>query len=310
MSSRLTIAYCTSRKEPKIRWFFDSLARQVERFQPQIIVVDLFNQEPMDRGELMYDGLTSCWDGMMTLADPKPTVWQGHQRLTKEDWWAVSNSRNTALCLARGDYIVWVDDRCLLSPTWLQATTEAMLGNYAVCGTYEKRHGMKVENGVMTDGGILNSEDGRKAQARGQICRAPGQWFFGGTLGCPVEWALQVNGFDECMDSLSAEDCLFGMHLENNGFKIMHDPNLKIIEDRTPGECGPDMKRSSKEKHPKDVTDKGHEAFRRFGRLKRASHHWDLRAIRESVLAGNQFPGVESCPKTDWFDGMEIKLMS
>lgn len=293
----ITIGYCTSRKESKLEWFTDSLRAQIHNDDwPQIIVVDTHCKAMVQESKYLF-------------TPPKPTVWQGEHRLTKQDWWAASNSRNTALCLCKKDYIVWVDDRCVLTPTWLQAAQEAAAGGYAVCGSYEKRHGMKVENGVVVDGGVLNSEDGRNAQSQGKLCKAPGQWFFGGTLGCPVEWALQVNGFSEDMDSLSAEDCLFGMHLENNGYPIKHAPSLKIVEDRTPGECGPDMKRSSKEKHPKDVTDKGHEAFRRFGRLKRASHHWNLRAIKSNCAAGMPFPGIESCPTKDWFDDQPISEM-
>ncbi len=299
----ITIAYCTSRDNPKFEWFFDSLERQITSSRPKIIIVDRLAE--LRKIPISVD--LNKFDCKWTL--PKPTVWQGKHRLTKEDWWAVSNSRNTALLLCQTDYILWVDDRCVLAPGWLAAAQEADEGGYAVCGSYEKRHGMAVENGGIVDFGTLNSEDGRKAQSQGRICKAPGQWFFGGTLGCTLEMALVVNGFDESMDSLSAEDCLFGMHLENNGFKIMHDPRLKIIEDRTPGECGPDMKRSSKEKHPKDVTDKGHEAFRRFGRLKRASHIQNLSEHRAHVLAGNPFWGHNNMPSKDWFDGQPLSEM-
>jgi len=238
---------------------------------------------------------------------PKPTVWQGEHRLTKENWWAVSNARNTALCCATGDYIIWVDDRCVLEPKWLEAAFEAMNGNYAVCGSYEKRIEMKVESGVITHGGTVIGEDCRNSQSKGSKVRAPGQWFFGGTLGMPTEWALNINGFEELMDGLSAEDCMAGIHLQNNGYRIMHDPRLKIIEDRTPSELGEAMKRSSKEKHPNDSSDKGHEAFRRFGKLKRASHPWNLRDIRQRVLLGEPFPHHGGQPYSDWFDGQLIK---
>ncbi len=295
----ITIAYCTSRENPKFDWFYDSLMRQPFNVGTRIIVVDRMAEERQ-----IFPFTTA-----VTVTAPKPTVWQGKHRLTKEDWWAVSNSRNTALLMCQTDYILWVDDRCVLAPGWLAAAYEAEAGRYAVCGSYEKRHGLKVENGGIVDFGTLNSEDGRNHQSQGKICKAPGQWFFGGTLGCPLEWALVVNGFEEQMDSLSAEDCLFGMHLENNGFRIMHDPRLKIIEDRTPGECGPDMKRSSKEKHPRDTTDKGHEAFRRFGRLKRASHKWNMLEIRHDMARGAGFPHHNGIPSVDWFDGQPLSEM-
>ena len=175
---KLTIAYITARHHPKIEWFIDSLLPQVQGDWPEIICVDLHYGTPGRHPDAKLPK-------EFKHVPPKPNVWNGDHRLTKDQWWSASSNRNTALCLARGDYIIWVDDRCVLSPTWLRAAQEAMSGNYAVCGTYEKRHGMKVEGGIITDAGTLNSEDGRKAQSRGQICRAPGQWYFGGTLVCP-----------------------------------------------------------------------------------------------------------------------------
>ena len=296
----LTIAYCTSRNSPKIEWFLDSLWLQDPGFADQIVIVDANK----DQRGLVGHG----FQVPIQIVAPKPTVWQGKDRLTKEDWWAVSNSRNTGLCVARGDYILWLDDRCLLGPNWLKAARAADAGKYAVCGTYVKRTGMTVEKGVIKTPGMLTATDHRLGPIF-KIKRAPGQWFFGGTLGMPIEMALAINGFEELMDGLSCEDCMAGMHLENNGFQIFQDPDLAIIEDRTPGECEPVMKRSSKERWAKDTEDKGHEAFRRFGNLKRASHHWDLRAIRESVLQGHDFPHHNGQPEKDWFDGQPIAEM-
>ena len=300
----LTVAYCTSRIRPCIEWFIDSLNRQIrpgEEFPP-IIIVDLHYGTP---GRHPLCVLPTS----VTHYPPKPTVWQGKDRLPKDNWWAASNSRNTALCLCKTNYILWVDDRCVLSETWLAAAREAEAGRYAVCGSYEKRHGMVVHHGIITDPGTFNSTDCRNEQSKGQKVKAPGQWFFGGTLGMTLDMGLTINGFEELMDGLSAEDCMAGLHLENNGFPIFHDPRLKIIEDRTPEELGEAMKRSSKERWPKDTEDKGHSAFRKFGRLRKTSHQWHLKDIRASVLAGNPFPGHNGEPRMDWHDRQPIAEM-
>lgn len=291
----ITLCYITSRPDNRIQWFFDSLMPQIESHDKvQLIVVDL-HAKTRD---------TSKWPNGVELIEPKPTVWQGQFRVTSQDWWAVSNSRNTGLCKATEDYIVWVDDRCVLMPGWLEAVKLAKLSNYAVCGNYEKRTGMVVENGTIVHGGIVTGKDGRDT-GRNVVQNCFGQ-FWGGTYGCPLEWALQLNGFEELVDGLGAEDYIFGNMLLNNGFESKWNPKLKIVEDRTPGEIGPDMRKTDKGVSPKD---KSHAALDRFGNLKRTQHPWDLRAIRETVLAGGPFPNTDTFPRHDWFDGEAIALM-
>src|SRR5262245_32444690 len=143
--SSLTIAYCTSRSQSRLEWFFDSLRNQLQGDPIKIIVVD-FYQTALHRDANAF-GFTA------TLTPPKPSVSQGSHRLTKEDWWAKSNAMNTAICLCETDFIAFVDDRCVLAETWLGAVQRAMNNEYAVCGAYEKRANMKVENGVVIEEG-------------------------------------------------------------------------------------------------------------------------------------------------------------
>lgn len=287
----LTIAYITARKQPHIEWFFDSLQNQTDKEFGGIpvVVVDSYQGE-----------LRNLNSELVKHVRPKPNVWQGENRLTKQDWWAVSNARNTALCLCNTDWIVWVDDRCVLMTGWLDAVRAAMKGEYAVCGNYEKRHSMTVENGVIQNGGIITGKDARESHG---LHNCYGQ-FWGGTYATPTEWALNINGWEELVDGLGAEDYIFGFMLCNAGYMTKYDPALKIVEDRTPGESGPDMKKTDKGVSPKD---KSHAALDKFGGLKRAIHPWDIRQIRESVLKGEPFPGIEAFPKEDWYDGQPIE---
>lgn len=298
----VTICYITARERPNVEWFFDSLRLQIKPDdRVQIIFVDALHRLPLD------------WHGAISIL-PKWNVWQGPCRLTKQDWWAASNSRNTGICLAQHDFIAFLDDRCVLLPGWLDAIREAQAGNYAVFGAYEKRNVMTVENGVIRHAGIVVGEDSREKYCRehwGGVAPhpCPGEWAFGCTLALPLEWALQVNGYEELMDGLGCEDVVFGKHLENNGFALKYDLRMKIIEDRTPKELGQPMLRSSKERHPNDVEDKGHKALAKFCPLKRASHQWDLRQVRADVMAGKPFP-VPSGPITDWFDNQPLSEMT
>ena len=298
----LTVAFVTARVKHRFDWFFDSLMNQVKGDCPSLLMIDAV-------GTAEFHDVYRC--------RPKPNIWQGEHRVTQEDWWAKSNALNTAICLCRTDWIAFVDDRCVLEPMWLESVRDAMAGNYALCGAYEKRQNLIVEAGKIIesdsgDGLDIRSPRGMDHREKGigfGPVQAPGSWWFGCSTVMPVEWALQVNGYEELCDGMGHEDCVFGLMLENNGFPIRYDRRMKVIQDRTPSEIGEPMKRSSKERYPHDKMDKAHLALKRFGGVKRANQSFNLREIREKVLHGEPFPLPTSGPHLDWFDSQDITTM-
>jgi len=303
---KLTIAYCTSRYEPRLDWFLTSLYHQIRTGDElDLIVVDTTEREGVFR------------DGHFrrtVYTQPKPTVWQGKHRLTQADWWAASNSRNTAICLCQTDWIAFLDDRCVLQRNWLNTIRNAQERGYAVCGTYEKRTGMTVVNGVIQHGGIVIGEDSRLKyvrEHRGSITPTPcpGSWMFGCTLALPLEWCLQVNGFEELCDGMGMEDVVFGSMIEANGFPIMFDHRMAVVQDRTPKHCGPVMVKTSKRRFDRDPEAKDFAALKKFSGQKRTQHQWDLRAVRDSVLKGEPFP-IPTGPDRDWYDNQPLKEMT
>lgn len=305
----LTICYVTARKNHQFQWFYDSLVQQTKGdFSGiRVVMVDyhMDYRNPVESQEEMFCYMDRCGvSGMNTVYRirvlPKPNVWQGKHKLTKKEWWATSAYRNTGLCLADTDYIAWVDDRSVLMPGWLRAVRDAMAGNYAVCGAYEKRTGMTVEDGFIKHGGIIIGEDPRRHMKK--PTPVPGNHWFGCTNACPVEWALQVNGYDESCDSLGLEDCIFGEMLERNGFPIKYDPRMKIVEDRSPEFYEAAVGRTDLGVSPND---KSHALLDRCRGKKQATHHWNLREIRERVLRGEPFP-IPTEPTHDWFTGKPL----
>lgn len=303
----LTIVYVTSRPEPEIQWFLESLHPQINSWEHvEVVVVDSYRQPDEGTGErvLNIEKFPNFKNGRRVL--PKPSIWQGEHRITKEDWWAVSNARNTGICMCKTDWISFLDDRCVLMPTWLQAIREAMEGNYAVCGSYEKRHNMTVENGVIINGGIVTGRDNRDTGRDPYAKIVDGGWWYGCTNALPLEWALNINGYEELMDGLSFEDVMFGKMLHNNAYPIKFDPRMKIVEDRTTDKLGPTMKRSDKGVSP---ADKSHAALARFGQARRSDNFGkDLRNVRDAALRGE--PWQVPDPNTDWrdwFDGEPIR---
>lgn len=299
----LTIAYISGREAPYFDWFMTGLNRQLNGREAQVLFISPFVAGDCPPRRLVEFVTTDEKFSMVEICRPKPTVWQGRERLTKEDYWAVSNARNTAICLARGNYIVFVDDRCILGPQWMDSVLEAVKGNYAVAGTYTKYHGLKPDGSFEK----VDGEDHRIKLSKGGPCA--GQWFFGCSCGLPLEWALSVNGYDEDCDGMGYEDCFFGIMLEKHGYPIRFDPRMAVLQDRTPGTSGPYYKRVDKGTSPND---KSHAMVRLVdnGRTKAPNYFGEggIRAMRLKVLAGEPFP-VMKIPEHDWFDHQPISEM-
>src|SRR5439155_5985002 len=140
----------------------------------------------------------------------------------------------------------FIDDRCILTPQWMTCLKDAMAGRYAVCGSYEKRSGMKVENGEIIEEGELLGEDIRPKFGE----PVPTSDWYGGSCALPLEWCLQVNGFPEDMcDGLGSEDSMFGRTLLHSGLPMKYDSRMRIIEERTPSQIDGALKRADKNPH-------------------------------------------------------------
>ena len=306
----ITIGYITSRKEPQIEWFLDSLVSQEGDLSliKEIVIVSF----AAPYGDPIPPSQSFDLAGFTVRAfPPKPTVWAGPHRLTKEDWWAASNARNTWLCLANQPWSVALDDRCVLVPGWLKSIEEAIKGNYAVFGSYEKRSGMKVEGGVIVEPGVTTGVDSRETWCKEQgrtmpMAKAPPEWSYGCNMAFPTAWGMEVNGWDETCDGCSAEDSIFGMMLANCGKRLRYDYRMKIIEDRTPGCCDPVMIRRDKGVSPKD---KSHAQLELLRRLKRSRHQWDLPSVRTEYIKTGKWP-IPTGPTHDWYDGQPLSEMT
>lgn len=303
MKHSLSIAYITSRLNPEYHWFIQSLLPQKRGRECKLIVVDYY----CPKFDKQHGNIHTR---------PKPTVWQGGSRKTKDDWWAASNARNTAICLCETEWIAFVDDRCVLMPNWLDAVEAAMEGQYAVCGPYEKRTGITVSGAHIQHGGIVTGEDNRLAYVKQHYSNpahliknpypAPSGWFYGCSVAFPLEWSLSVNGWPEDFcDGLSGEDYCMGCLFENNGYPIKYDTRMAIVEDRTPDRLGKSMIRKDKGVSPKD---KSHACLEIFKTAKMSKNSYNIRSLRSLILAGQPFPPPTASDK-DWYDGQPLSEM-
>lgn len=312
----LTIAYLTSRKEPMFEWFAQSLHRETggDYTGIRILIVDHWFEEranvwttahTLNRyGEMIKDG-----GGVALHGPPKPTVWQGKHRLTKEDWFAASNSRNTALCHAPDGHIAYVDDLSVLSPGWLKCVREAMARGSVTCGAYRKVRDLVVS----ATGDIVSFTDfpgGHDNRYGGGSDSGPvhcgGNWLYGCSLVAPVEALLEINGWPEICDGLGFEDCITGIMLEKKGWAIEYDRRMMTYEAEELHHVGPVMKRSDYGVSPND---KSHAVLK----MAQQGDGWHpgyfgeegIRGLRQRVLRGEPFPIVQ-VPQHEWFTGTPL----
>lgn len=290
----------TSRTNHQFNWLVDSLVKG-GGFDGHIMLIDL-NRD--DSEELSLN----C-DLPFTSSQPKPNIWQGPYRKTPVDWWAKSNAINTALCLTKHEWIMFVDDRCVVVPGFMDAVREAMDKRYIMAGSYEKRIGLRVDDGYIIDMGELMAKDHRWGSDT-EPNPAGGEWLFGCCTLAPLEWWLSINGAPEKCDGLSFEDVITGFLFQNKRYPIRYDRRAKIIEDRSPEHIGTTLKRSSKELHPHDTSDKAHKLLNWVrGGAEQSENGFDIRALRDSIQNGGEFPKPEDRDYHDWFDNENLKEM-
>lgn len=301
----LTVAYLTSRREPMVEWFFDSLGKEMRDTDDLVgVLVVAVHTEAVRR------------QTSLRCVTPKPTVWQGPHRLTKVDYFAAANARNTALCLAPDGWIAMVDDLSVLMPGWLAAVRRAMMGNYLVYGSYKKVKRLVVEDGVAvsweeTPGGIDSRWPRGSSDDAIPIAGA------GGTYGCsfaaPVEALLSINGFDERCDcvGLGSEDDMAGLMLQKQGYDLRYDRRMLTLESEERHHWEPPMKRVIETGHAdKDAS------WALLNSVKGGdgrSHNEHLgpggiRALRLKVLAGEPFP-LPTGPLLNWYTGVPVSSL-
>lgn len=284
----LTICYVTNRKENHFEWFIDSLVNHDIRNIPGDGNVHVI--------KINYDAA-------------KPSVWQGSNRLTKTDFFAASNARNTGACLCRDEWIAYVDDLSVLMPGWLNSVREAMAGNYIACGAFRK-----VKNLVVEKGNVISYED----HPAGHDCRwelgndnraVDCNWgqLYGCSVAMPIQALLDINGWPEDLcDGMGYEDCVTGQLLEKAGYKLKYDCRMLTLESEEGHHVNKPMLRIDPGQSPHD---KSHKMLEIASKLTRFDNDFgdghDFKSLRQHVLNGGAFP-VRTKPDKEWFTGIPL----
>lgn len=290
----LTIAYMTCRRNPRFEWFADSIREQLDPALFDLLVVDFYANE---RDLAEYARSIGINAKSMT---PKPSVWQGDHRLVKENHFAAANARNTAICAAKGDYLVFADDLSVARPGWGQAVLEAARAGYVVCGSYEKMLEMQVVKGHLVS--AKQHQPGKDARLLHQTHVGPCHpgWFYGCSCGAPLEAFLKINGYPEIADGMGYEDAVTGMALAENGYKFVFDPRMATVESEEGHHEDKPFIRSDPGVSPND---KSHALLNICHKAKRFDNYFGpdgIRGLREKIQAGEPFP-VAQIPEHEWF---------
>jgi hypothetical protein len=279
---RLTICYLTARSDPRIDWAVEGIRRQRQIGDViELLIVDVFG-----RGVRELVSNTKGVDSVVVVS-PKPNLWQGPYRVTARDLWAKSQSANTALCLAKHDYVAFLDDRCVLGKRWLATVRTAARRRKAVlAGAYER----------LLDDGQKLPDHRLELYPEGQK-DCGGGWLYGCTFALPLDWALDVNGFEEGMDGMHQEDCVFGHNLKNAGYRIDFKPSLFVTLSRKAG---------TNHVCAREEGAKFQAARERFFKRDRTEFTSDLRELRARVQQGEAFPLPD--PRTvDWYNRRPLR---
>lgn len=335
----LTVGYFTNRRNPRFQWFADSLWHQWVALQPnmKLVIVDFYADqfyEDVDRRERVASIFSRFKDVGVTVVHtaPQGNPWQGEHRLTTRNYFAASNARNTAICLAPDGYIVFVDDLSVLLPGWLDQVLEAMEGGWIACGAYSKVKELVVEDGRVKSFLGLNppftgsvgqvikaAREGFPAGVDSRLQSAPdidnpfnatGSWMFGCSCAIPVEALLEVNGFDLDADHVSGEDYICGLMMHQHGYKFKYCRRMFTLEsEEAHGEDEPFL-RIIKGKGKDDASWRLLNMVNSGKRSVAPNYYGSegLRGQRERILAGEPFP-VISVPDRDWYDGQPLKEM-
>jgi hypothetical protein len=296
----VTISYQTTRKNPRIHWFFDSLRLQLSEFPDlvkRVIVVDFWHgTRPLP--------IPDDYPVEIKYVKSMPSVWQGEHRLTKEDWFDACSARNTSICYCDTEWLAYVDDLSVLMPGWMGCVNDAVKGNYIALGTYEKVKHLIVDNGyAVSYEGYHGGKDSRRTLVLGKgVLTCNGDWMYGCSAAIPLEAALVVNGWPVDLTSgCGAEDYVMGIAMGNCGYHFKYDTRMLTLESEEGHHEEPSFRREDFGKSPNDMSHAILATARQSKYFPNSFGEGGIRALRERILSGGEFP-IPKSPDRHWFN--------
>lgn len=269
----VTIAYITSRRDPKLAWFVDSLARSVpidERHLIQLLFIDrhlwaltpeagstyfrrgdLISMVDTDwqvesRREMYANAVRGRFDYIPLPV--MPCTHQGPFRYTSRDMFCAGVARNTAIVAARHDYLLCVDDLSVLLHSWWPNAKYAAENNVCCAGVYWKQKKMVIEDGeIKSHEEFAGGRDTRwEHTSPTGIMPWRGSDVYGCSFGAPIDLLVKINGIDHACNAGGQDDYEMGIRIERAGGKWWINRNMQTWESEEAHHEEPSLPRERK----------------------------------------------------------------
>ena len=211
----MSVVCVTKRQFPYIEWSLKCLGEQTYPHSDfEYIIVDgLWHRR---KGEYERIAKEMGVDFKVLHIPDKPNRWNGQRP-------AIANARNTGLIFAdkESKYILHHDDCCKFGNDWIQRHVNWLESGYFCAGSWVGYKGIDSNGkGIIGDLGL----EYRAAHVM-RPCIMSATWFYCQNSSYPLEWALDINAFDEMYDGeMGQEDISLGIRLERNGHQMIFDP--------------------------------------------------------------------------------------
>ena len=223
----ITFIYITCRKNPKLEWFVDSLCNQKDDTPIQLVIVDYDLQFDETRRELFSKIVRNRLDFVHVSSKPNPV--QGKYRLTSINYFSAGSARNTGICYAKYDYLVFIDDTSIMKEGSFSEILKCANEKIIVSFGYKKVRAMVIEDGKFISGRFdEHGTDSRWNQGL-EFRKISGSQLFGYSAS-PLSVILSVNGYDEICNTMGGEDYHYGVRVEKLNIPIYYNRNVTFYE--------------------------------------------------------------------------------
>jgi glycosyltransferase involved in cell wall biosynthesis len=223
----ITFVYITCRNEPKLEWFVDALCNQKDSTPIQLVIVDYALQFDDTRKELFSKIVRDRVDFIHVPSKPSPV--QGKYRLTSKNYFSAGSARNTGICYAKYDYLVFVDDTSIIEEGSFSEIVKCARKNIVVGFGYKKVHDLSVVDGkVITKREEQSGIDSRWNQGT-EFREMHGSQLYGYSAS-PLSVVLRVNGYDEICNTLGYEDLHYGILVSKLKIPVYYNKKVVFYE--------------------------------------------------------------------------------
>lgn len=210
---------------------FSALKNQsLDHDEWELLLIDDYK----DREKLAFEHAETHGVRNLKYLRSKPNYWRSNR--------LIANARNTGLCFADAELVVFVDDYIWFPPKFLEEhwkVYKRTQGQYTMVGgskavKYAPNQIQDVDKLPLPE--VTDNIEGAfirniaqfkvsDTRGNGQLKDCGGKWLYTCNSSAPLKKIIEINGFDEEFDLTSEEDIDLGLRLERVGCKFWYRPN-------------------------------------------------------------------------------------